>query len=119
LYNFGIESKYEGGKIIPTSTELEPKKILSGREWLEKIMDAYEIAFKEAEERDEFPFKNYYRSGKIVFMTQEKHYSKGIGIDANSVFDGYIKSEQLKKYFDELGLTKELLAGEPNEASQD
>jgi hypothetical protein len=114
LYNFGIESKYEAGKIIPSSTELEPKKIFASRIWLEKIIDAYEDALKEAEARKEFPFKHYIPAGRIVFMTQERNYWKGIGIDENSVFDNYIKSEQLKEYFDELGLTKELLAGEPN-----
>jgi hypothetical protein len=55
-------------------------------------------------------------AGRIVFMTQEKDYWKEIGIDANTVYDDYIKSEQLKAYFDELGITKELLAGKPNTA---
>jgi hypothetical protein len=114
LRTFGVETKIEGKEII-TGTELKPEKIFEGREWLEKIMDAYEDALKEAKEKDKYypgmpdPF-----NARIVFMTEEGDCWKKLGVDANSVFDDYIKSEQLKKYFDELGLTKELLAAEPN-----
>ncbi len=108
LKTFGIEVKKEGTKFIP-SDELKPKHVFEGRQWLEKIMYAYETAIREAEEREK-----YYPGGpdpynaRIVFMTQDKDYWKEIAIDENSVYDDYIKSEQLKKYFDELGLTKEL-----------
>jgi len=113
LRAFGIESRKENGKII-ISNELKPKKIFEGREWLEKIMDSYEIALKEAEEREKyFPMEIDDSVGRIVFMTQDKDYWKEIGVDANSVYDDYIRSEQLKAYFDELGLTKELLSTNP------
>jgi hypothetical protein len=93
----------------------EPKTIFVEREWLGKIVDEYEIAMKDAEEKrwreeDISPSKGY-----IVFLTLEEFYWKEIGIDGNPVFGGYVTdSKQIKKYFDELGLTKELLAGEPN-----
>jgi hypothetical protein len=112
LLKFGVKSKREELKSIPAVTEIEPKKIFEGRDWLEKIMDAYKTALKEAEEREKyFPMKLDNPVGKIVFMTRERDYWKKISIDANSVYDDYIKSERLKAYFDELGLTKELLAG--------
>ncbi len=115
LLKFGVKSKKEEGKSIPSVTELEPKKILEGRAWLVKIMDAYEIALKEAEEREKyFPMKLDNSVGRIVFMTLDKDYWKEIGIDENAVYDDYIKSERLKAYFDELGLTKELLVGKPH-----
>jgi hypothetical protein len=112
MLKFGFEFKKEEGKWITISNELEPKKIFEGRDWLEKIMDAYEAALKEAEEREKyFPMEMDNYVGRIIFMTQEKDYWKKISFDANTVFDDYIKSEQIKTYFDELGLTKELLAG--------
>ncbi len=98
--------------------ELKPKKIFEGRDWLEKIMDAYERALKEAKERERYYPMEFNPVGRIVFMTQDEDYWKEIGIDENTVFDDYIKSERLKAYFDELGLTKELLAGEPNKIPQ-
>ena len=113
LRTFGVETRTEAGELF-TSNELKPKKVFEGRVWLEKIMDAYEVALKEAEKKEK-----YYPGGpdpfdaRIVFMTREKNHWKEIGIDENTVFDDYIKSEQLKAYFDELGLTKELSTGEP------
>lgn len=92
-----------------------PEKIFDGREWLEKIVDAYSAALKEATERKRyFPEEVDNPVGRIVFVTKDVSPGKDISIDANTVYDDYIKSEQLKQYFDELGLTKELLAEEPN-----
>lgn len=109
-------------KIIGNS--LEPKKVFEGRAWLEKIINAYEIAAKEAEDREKEKKESYYPGdiysldGRIVFITRDGFYWKGIGIRKNTVYDDYIESEQLKAYFDELGLTKELSAGKPNTAHQ-
>jgi hypothetical protein len=90
----------------------EPKMIFEGRAWLEKIVDAYEIALKQAKELHYRRKDIYTLKGWIVFLTQDEFYWKGIGIDENSVFEDYIiESKQLKAYFDGLGLTKELLAG--------
>jgi hypothetical protein len=105
--------KKEAEKLLGRS--FEPKTIFEGRDWLEKIITEYEIALKDAE-------KEHYRRGDssalkgyIVFLTQEEFYWKAIGINDNTVIGEHIKgSKELKKYFDELGLTKELLAGEPN-----
>ena len=100
--------------------QLEPKRVFEGRDWLEKIMDAYEVAAKQAKEREKEKKESYYPGdiyaldGRILFLTRNESYWKGIGISENAVYDDYIKSEQLKAYFDELGLTKELLATEPN-----
>jgi len=108
LREFGFESN---------SNKLESKKIFEGRDWLDKIMDVYEVALEQAIEREKyFPMELDSAVGRIVFITQDGFYWKGIGISENTVYDDYIKSEQLKAYFDELGLTKELLAGEPNKA---
>lgn len=118
---------------------LEPKKIFEGRDWIEKIMTAYEDALKQAGDRDKGEIRPYYPAdinrfnGKILFITRYEYkantlyyssekesyyenYGKGIGIRGNVIYDDYIQSEQLKKYFDELGLTEELLAREPNVA---
>jgi hypothetical protein len=142
LCQFGVKRKEEAGKYI-FDKELEPEQIFEGRDWLEKIMAAYEIALKEADERERYyPMELENPVGRIVFMTQDVDYWKEIGIDVNTivsdtcspllprdywkeigiseneVHDDYIKSEKLKAYFDELGLTKELLAREPNKAPQ-
>jgi len=107
-----------------TGKSLEPKMVFEGRVWLEKIINAYEIAAKEAEERGKEKKESYYPGdiyaldARIVFITRDGFYWKGIGIGDNTVYDDYIESEQLKAYFDELDLTKELLAGEPNKVSQ-
>ncbi len=112
LRTFGFEFKKEAGKMIPASNELIPKKLYEGREWLEKILDAYETALKKAEEKEKyFPMELDNPVGRIIFMTSQTNCWKEIGITENTVFDDYIKSEQLKAYFDELGLTDELLAG--------
>jgi hypothetical protein len=109
LRKFGVETKIEGREII-IDNELKPKMVFEGRDWLEKIMDAYEVALKEAEQREK-----YYPGGpetfnaRIVFMTRDNDYWKKIAISENVVYDDYIKSERLKECFDELGLTKELL----------
>jgi hypothetical protein len=109
LIKFGIEINKEGKKYI-SSKELKIDKLYEGREWLDKIMDAYNVAVKEANERENyFPMKLDNPVGRIVFMTRDKDYWKEISIDTNTVYDDYIKSEQLKAYFDELGLTEELL----------
>jgi hypothetical protein len=103
---------------------LEPKMLFEGRTWLEKIVDAYEIAAEEARQKKKegkeayYPGDIYALDARILFITPDEFYWKGIGISNNAVYDDYIKSEQLKTYFDELGLTKELLATEPNEAIQ-
>ncbi len=114
----GIWIKDKEGKKIEfkkyNTGELKPKKIFEGREWLEKIMDAYNAALKEATDRGRYYPTEFNPIGHITFITQDGNYWKEIGIDADTVFDDYIKSKQLKQYFDELGLTKELLAGEPN-----
>jgi hypothetical protein len=90
----------------------KPKMVFEGRVWLEKIMDAYEVAFKGAKELHYRREDNYALKGWIVFLTQDEFCWKGIGINDISVFEDYIiESKQLKAYFDELGLTKELLAG--------
>jgi len=113
LRTFGVETRIEGKEII-TGNKLKAKHTFEGRSWLEKIMDAYEIALKEAEEKEDYyPGRPDHFDARIVFMTQDGDCWKEIGIDENAVFDDYIKSEQLKAYFDELGLTKELLVGEP------
>ncbi len=115
LQSFGVKAKREAGEWI-TGKELKPAQIFEGRVWLEKILNAYEIALKEAREREEyFPAKVDNFVGRIVFMTRDEFYWKKIGIDDNVVSDDYIKSEQLKKFFDELGLTKELLTQKPIE----
>lgn len=105
--------KKEAEKLLGRS--FEPKMVFEGRDWLEKIIDAFGIALKEAKEA------NYVRNDSaalkewIVFLTQDEFYWKGIGIDDGMVISEYIKgSKELKKYFDELGITKELMAGEPN-----
>jgi len=113
LGKFGIEIKKEKGKSIDVN-EIKPNKLYEGPEWLEKIMIAYEVALKQAEQREKyFPMKLDTPVIRIVFMTRDKDYWKEFGIDANTVYDDYIKSEQLKQYFDELGLTQELLAAKP------
>jgi len=97
---FGIDS---------SKVKFEPKKMFEGRQWLEKIMDA----FKQAEEKGAYDpgrIKRY--DAKILFITRDKDYWKGICIGKNTVYDDYIKSKQLKAYFDELRLTKELLTAE-------
>lgn len=107
-----------------TGKPLEPKMLFEGRFWLEKIMDAYEVAAKQAKEREKEKKESYYPGdiyaldGRILFITQDEFYWKGIGISENTVYDDYIKSEQLKAYFDELGLTKTLLAEQPSKVSQ-
>ena len=84
--------------------------------WLEKVVDAYEIAAKEVQKKEGkeayYPGDIYALDAKIVFITRDGFYWKGIGIGENTVYDDYIESEQLKAYFDELGLTKELSVGE-------
>ena len=101
-----------------TGRSLELNKVFEGRDWLVKIMDAYRTALKEAEEKNfrrNLAFKD---KADIIFLTAHKGYMKGIFVDANTVCDGYMESELLKTYFDELGLTKELLAAEPNKAPE-
>lgn len=96
---------------------LEPRMVFEGREWLEKIMDAYRTALKEAEE------KKFHRDSwrhdvmlQIIFVTEEKGYIQHIDFDANTVYNNYMESSTLKEYFDELGLTKKSSSEESNEA---
>jgi hypothetical protein len=103
----------EAGKLEGKS--LEPKKTIEGRDWLVKIMDAYRAELKEAEENKFLRGGNPKR--EIIFVTAKQGYMKPIDVDANTVYDRYMESELLKKYFDELGITDELLAGEPNKTN--
>jgi hypothetical protein len=105
--------KKEAEKLLNRS--FEPKITFEGHEWLDKILAAYEIALKDAKEKHYRSDDIYAFKGWIVFLTQDEFYWGGIGIDERTVFGSYIiESKQLKEYFDEIGLTKELLAGEPN-----
>jgi hypothetical protein len=102
--------KKEAEKLLGRS--FEPKMVFEGREWLEKIINEYEVALKDAEETHYRRNDSSALKGWIVFLTQDEFYWRGIGIDEKSVFGEYIiESKQLKAYFDELNLTKELLAG--------
>jgi hypothetical protein len=89
-----------------TGTSLKPKKEFVGRDWLEKIMDSYRTALKEAEERKLFRREDI--KGEMIFVTQKKGYVRRIGIDANTIYERHMESELLKKYFDELGLMGEI-----------
>jgi hypothetical protein len=91
---------------------LEPEEIIEGREWLDKIMKAYNTALNEAKE------KNLYRNhhdimGQIIFVTAKKGYIRAIDVDAYNVYDDYMESSKLKAYFYELGLTEKPLPGKP------
>jgi hypothetical protein len=109
--------KKEAEKLIGRS--FEPKMVFEGSEWLEKIVNEYEIALKDAEKEHYRRKEGYSPKGWIVFLTQDEFYWRGIGIDDDTVIGDYIKgSKPLKAYFDELGITKELLAEEPNKTSQ-
>jgi hypothetical protein len=81
---------------------LEPKMIFEGRDELEKIVDEYNTALRGKKQ----PTSDEYC---LIFATQDWFYWKLICLDANTVYDGYMISESLKAYFDELGLTKRLL----------
>ncbi|MBN2019507.1 MAG: hypothetical protein JW749_04710 [Sedimentisphaerales bacterium] len=111
-------SMIEAGK--PAGRPAEPNMVFEGRDWLEKIVDAYEIVFKEAEEKNFRSNQHCDNYGWIVFVTQDWFYWKEICIGENAVYGYYyMPSEQLKAYFDELGITKDLLevkpaAAEPN-----
>jgi hypothetical protein len=90
----------------------KPKIVFEDRDQLEKIIDAYDIAFKEAEKK-QFRSKGCSFNGFIVFITPDEFYWKVIGIGDKYICGDYMISEQLKAYFDELGLTSELLAENP------
>jgi len=96
---------------------IEPKKIIEGRDWLEKIMRAYKEALKEAKEKN-LHRQGYEFMGQIVFVTAKKGYMQQIDVDVNTVYNNYMESELLKTYFDELGMTKKPSSAEPNEAPQ-
>jgi len=83
------------------SKTLEPKMIFGGRDELDKIVDEYNSASRGGKILSDQYF--------LIFVTQDWFYWKTIYLDANSVYDRYITSEPLKKYFDKLGLTNELL----------
>jgi hypothetical protein len=86
----------------------KPKKLIEEQSWLIKITDAYKTALNEAKEKN-FYHKGYKRTfGRIIFVTDKNGYDKSIGIDANIVYDKYMESKILKKYFDELGITDEM-----------
>jgi hypothetical protein len=91
------------------SKSLEPKKVFKGRKWLEKIIDAYEVALKQAKEENKE--KVYQRSGSIVFLTTDEGYIRGFDVGEDTIYDDVTESDLLKEYFDELGLTKKLLGG--------
>jgi len=80
---------------------LEPKMVFEGRDKLEKIVDEYNSALKEGKVLSDQYF--------LIFVTQDWFYWKAIYLDTNTVYDRYIASKPLKAYFDELGITKELL----------
>lgn len=91
---------------------LEPGRIIEGRDWLVKIMDAYMAELKEVEENKAYldlPIGDWRL--QIVFVAAKKGYQ-------DPVYDLYMESGLLKQYFDELGLTKELLAGEQNKVTR-
>jgi hypothetical protein len=118
MLNFGrqmMEEESEG--FVPVSN-LEPKRVFEGREWLEKIMDAYEIALKKAEEQERKEIRGYrstIHDGSIVFVTRNEAYTREIKVGESDIRDDDMDSEQLKAYFDELGLTGELLEGKTPE----
>jgi hypothetical protein len=93
---------------------LEPKKLIEGREWLVKIMDAYRAALGKAKEKALSHERYKGTRGRIIFVTEKYGYSEAIGVDANTVYDKYMESELLKKYFDELGITNEMGRSEFN-----
>ena len=114
-----IGDKKEAEKL--TGMRIKPEKIIEGRERLEKMMDAFGIAFKEIieEKRPAPPNYHYHNCGKIIFITQNRDYViEGSDFGECDTYYKYMGSGLLKQYFDELGITKELLAGEPNKATQ-
>ncbi|MDD5741573.1 MAG: hypothetical protein PHH54_06335 [Candidatus Nanoarchaeia archaeon] len=118
---FGTMGKDGEIRFNEYTKEFESKNVFEDRKWLEKIMDTYETAKKEAEKREK-ETKEPYSPGdmhdldaRIVFMTKDrKLYWKGISIRDGEAYDYYIKSKQLKEYFDELGLTDDLFVKDPN-----
>ena len=107
ICKFGIETKKEDEKFV-WDNELKVQKTFEEPLWLEKIMDAFETALKEAQEKEKYyPGDPDVYDARIVFMTRNGDCWKWISIDKNSIYDDYIKSEQLNKYFDELGLKLE------------
>jgi hypothetical protein len=109
--------KKEAEKLLARS--FEPKMTFEGGEWIDKIIDVYRIALKNAEEKRSRRKDVNAFEGWIVFLTPDEFYWGGIDVDENAVYGDYIiESKQLKAYFDELGLTKELLAGEPNKVTE-
>jgi len=90
---------------------LEPKIIIEGRGWLEKIMDSYRAALKKAEEKQFY--RNGYPNVQVIFVTMKNGYMRSIDVETNNVYDNYMESSILKAYFDELGLTKESSSREP------
>jgi hypothetical protein len=108
---------------------LEPKISIEGREWLGKITNAYSIARKEFEDKkfhhdpkylkfiEKHKFIKEGEGIRIIFVIKKLGYRKVMGIDENAVYDTYMESPLLKSYFDELGLTKELLSGEVKQST--
>jgi hypothetical protein len=111
-----------GDKVLTekiTGILLEPGKVIEEREWLEKIMDAFAVAFEGLRKEEQQRILSNFRCGEIVFIMQSKGYQiAGFKVDECNTYYEYMGSGLLKQYFDELGLTKELLATEPNEAIQ-
>ena len=109
--------KKEAEKLLGRS--FEPRMVLEGREWLGKMIDEYEVAMRDAEEERWREENDHPCKGYIVFLTQDEFYWKEIGVYGNPVFGRYItESQQLKEYFDEIGLTEELLAGETEDTKK-
>jgi|GEM_PF-3237550 len=110
-----IGDKEQAEKIM--DVPLEPKKIIEGRDWLEKIINEYNVATGRAKEKEFYGNKT--NDGFVLFITpgitSKKGYSAHIGIDEdeNTVCNRGMESGLLKKYFDEIGLTNELLADRP------
>lgn len=110
-----VEEQYMRVGITREDNKLfKPNILFESREWIEKIAEAYERGYEKNKEKEKRLLEHIEPPiGEIRFITPDGFYGTYIRIDANAIYDNYIKSEQLKAYFDELGLTKELLAEKP------
>ena len=84
-----------------TDKRFKPWTLVKGREWLEKIANSYKIALKEAEEKN-FEQQGIMK-GKIVFVTRNKGYVRGINLDNITAYDNYVESAIPGEYFKDLG----------------
>jgi hypothetical protein len=92
--------KKEAERII--GKELKPARLVKGREWLEKITDAYKIAIEDDQEKS-VEKRDYSFNPNIVFITQDKGYIRGLNFRDKVVYDECMESALLKDYFEELG----------------